>query len=179
MEGGSRSFARDCHNQQPWPMRTPKAIKRGDVITFLPEWRDKGDEKIEFRAAEDYNGDGSLDVVAGVALPFRPVQRVKVSMISTVRVKLASVGNVDHGQPPNRPMYGAERNRIVLVESLAAAAAVCQRFITANDLGAGNWAGGEVYDAAGTLIANVSYNGRIWAGARDMWTPDTKELCTS
>lgn len=30
------------------------------------------------------------------------------------------------------------------------------------DLGGGNWSGGQVYNAEGRVIAEVSYNGRVW-----------------
>lgn len=47
------------------------------------------------------------------------------------------------------------------VSSLREASEVCQRFIKKNDLGGGNWTGGQVYDQ-GKQIAEISYNGRAW-----------------
>jgi|SRR4026209_2819326 len=95
------------------------------------------------------------------------------------KVRLASVGNPDFGQDPRRSMYGAERNKTVGCDSLEAAAELCQQFITTNDLGGGNWAGGEITDASGKVVAHVSYNGRIWEGPRRSWNATTKELCAS
>ena len=79
----------------------------------------------------------------------------------TFTVDLDSRGNPDHGQDPDRPVYGVERET-VRVDSLAQASKVCLAWIEANDLGGGNWTGGDVRDAEGTLVANVSYNGKIW-----------------
>ena len=84
-----------------------------------------------------------------------------------LKVTLKSVGNPDFRQDPTRPMYGCERNQTVEVKSFAEASLVCREFIDRNDLGSGNWAGGDVFDDSGKLIARVSYNGKLWE-------PDTK-----
>lgn len=81
-----------------------------------------------------------------------------------MKVKLASVGNPDFGQDPNRPMWGCEKNRTVTVASYKEASEVCSKFINDNDLGGGNWTGGEIYDDKNKVIAHVSYNGRVWKG---------------
>lgn len=77
-------------------------------------------------------------------------------------VHLASCGNPDFGQIPNKPLHGCEPNHYKNVESLEDAARAVKDFITKNDLGAGNWAGGVVRDKNGKTVARVSYNGRVW-----------------
>jgi len=90
-------------------------------------------------------------------------------------VRLASVGNPDYGQDPDRPIYGAQPNKIVPVASLQEASRECLRFIAHNDLGCGNWDGGQITES-GRVIAHVSYNGRVWEGPCQSWNQDTKEL---
>lgn len=82
-----------------------------------------------------------------------------------MKVVLASVGNPDFNQDPNRPMYGCEKNKEVKVETFKEASETCVKFIIDNDLGSGNWAGGDIKDDTGTVIAMVSYNGRVWKGS--------------
>ena len=43
----------------------------------------------------------------------------------------------------------------------------CREFIDEHDLGGGNWSGGEVYEE-GTLVARVSYNGRVWRPSENL-----------
>jgi len=77
-------------------------------------------------------------------------------------VQLASVGNPDFRQDPNSPLFGCDANSRVPVKTLFEASEACGRFILGNDLGSGNWVGGEVTDAEGKVIAKISYNGRAW-----------------
>lgn len=46
--------------------------------------------------------------------------------------------------------------------SIAEASAACRKFIADNELGGGNWSGGDVQDEAGKVVARISYNGRAW-----------------
>jgi hypothetical protein len=78
------------------------------------------------------------------------------------RVRLASVGNPDFGQNPRVRKYGAEAKRWQKVGSIAEASAACRKFIADNELGGGNWSGGDVQDEAGKVVARISYNGRAW-----------------
>lgn len=41
------------------------------------------------------------------------------------------------------------------------ASQLCQQFIAQNNLGGGNWTGGEIINNKKHVIAYVSYNGRI------------------
>lgn len=71
-------------------------------------------------------------------------------------IELKSCGNPDFGQyTPLSP------TNIVKIKSLADAPKVCGEYIDCYDLGGGNWAGGTVRHDK-TIIARVSYNGRIW-----------------
>jgi hypothetical protein len=77
-------------------------------------------------------------------------------------VQLASLGNIDFGQDPRRSLPGVPKRR-VRVDSLRAASTACRKYIEDNELGGGNWTGGDVIDAATkTVVAHVSYNGRVW-----------------
>lgn len=56
-------------------------IKRGDVVTFKPEWRDDGDDEITFVALEDEDG-GRVRVGAlGVLHSFIPNTVVSVDWL--------------------------------------------------------------------------------------------------
>ena len=78
-----------------------------------------------------------------------------------MEVKLASCGNPDHFQDPDQPMYGCESNHVVTVNTIEEASEECKKFIKRNDLGGGNWIGGDVY-VDNELIAKIAYNGRIF-----------------
>jgi hypothetical protein len=56
-------------------------IKAGQIVTFKPEWMDKGDENITFIAVDDEEN-GRVTVEAQVDLPFKPRQVVSVDMIA-------------------------------------------------------------------------------------------------
>jgi len=80
-----------------------------------------------------------------------------------MKLELASVGNPDFGQDPNKPLYGAVLlNTTLNVDSFEMASLLCRQFIELNDLGAGNWAGGDIKNDEGARIAYVSYNGAVW-----------------
>lgn len=81
-------------------------------------------------------------------------------------VTLASVGNPDHGQDPSRPLPGL-KNVTVAVKTKQEASEACRRFIDENQLGGGNWSGGDVF-SEGNLVARVSYNGRVWRPDEDV-----------
>lgn len=91
-----------------------------------------------------------------------PYPEDKLQESGQLRVRLASVGNPDFGQNPRARKYGAKANRWQKVNSIAEASAACRTFITDNELGGGNWAGGDVQDEAGKIVARISYNGRAW-----------------
>ena len=74
-------------------------------------------------------------------------------------VRLASLGNPDLRQDPTQPISTC---KTVVVSSIAEASRVCLAYIAENDLGMGNWSGGQICDGAGRRVAQVSYNGRVW-----------------
>jgi hypothetical protein len=54
------------------------------------------------------------------------------------------------------------RAQWILVDSIAAASAACMDFISAHELGGGNWNGGQIRNKRNKQIARVSFNGRVW-----------------
>lgn len=93
-----------------------------------------------------------------------------------MKVQLSSVGNPDFNQNPDAPMYGCEPNKLVEVNSFKEASDVCSKFIIKNDLGSGNWSGGQIVDDKGKHIAHVSYNGRVWEGSASQTPFEAKEI---
>ncbi len=75
------------------------------------------------------------------------------------KVILKSCGNPDY-----RQYAPISRKKTVKVKTLREAAAACVKYIDENDLGSGNWDGGQILDATGKQFARVTYNGRV----RDM-----------
>lgn len=53
--------------------------------------------------------------------------------------------------------------QLVPVKSVSEARNKVMQFISENDLGSGNWSGGQIFEN-GKPIAFVSYNGRVWEG---------------
>jgi len=76
-----------------------------------------------------------------------------------MRVLLAAVGNPDFGEPND---IGVPRS-MVPVDSFRSASNAVLGYIKRNNLGGGNWAGGQIFQD-GKMIAHVSYNGRVWKG---------------
>ena len=67
-------------------------------------------------------------------------------------------------------------SRRIPVTSIAEASAI---FCAARDhfgLGGDYTPTPEIVDSSGTVIAHISYNGRIWPGDDLSWTPDTAPL---
>ena len=76
-------------------------------------------------------------------------------------VRLASCGNPDTGQNPYES-FGEAAEEKVYTASIEECQERVMEYIEEYNLGAGNWAGGEVYDGLDNLIGNISYNGRFW-----------------
>jgi len=82
-----------------------------------------------------------------------------------MKLSLASSGNPDYGQDPTQPFHGCNEDTLIEVNTFKEASILCRQYISENNLGSGNWAGGEIFEGA-KVIAQVSYNGRVWqAGA--------------
>jgi hypothetical protein len=74
-----------------------------------------------------------------------------------MKVSLESVNNPDFYMD-NRKISKSFED----VQSLLEAVSACENFIDTNNLGGGNWSGGDVFDDENKLIAHISYNGRVW-----------------
>lgn len=85
-------------------------------------------------------------------------------------VSLNSCGNIDHGENPDAPKFGV-LDDLAYVTSLAEASRAARAYIDTNDLGGGNWTGGDVRDASQVLVARISYNGRVWAASPETSRP--------
>jgi len=96
-----------------------------------------------------------------------PVSRARKPYV----VRLAARGNPDFRQGSTLP---GVRARQVRAADFAEASQHCRAYIAEHDLGGGNWAGGEVRDHTGALVARVSYNGKVWPPGP--WAPEVKPL---
>lgn len=76
-------------------------------------------------------------------------------------VFLSSVGNPLLGQNASKPLPKTQVQK-VMVHSLLEARTMVLEYIRDGKLGIGNWNGGAVTRQNGTLLAYISYNGRIW-----------------
>ncbi len=74
---------------------------------------------------------------------------------------LSATGNPDRGQYGD---IGVPTQRVQVASYVEASKAV-RTYIQAYALGGGNWTGGEL-SLDGKPVAHVSYNGRVWEGAR-------------
>lgn len=91
-----------------------------------------------------------------------------------MRVQLASVGNPDFRQDPDKPLFGCESDKLIAVTTFRQAREACMQFISDNELGSGNWSGGKITDENENTIAYVSFNGRVWDG--EPWQSEVKEI---
>lgn len=73
------------------------------------------------------------------------------------QINLSSVPNFDFNER-NTPADPATASASTFDEC----SKICRQYITDNDLGSGNWNGGQIIDENGNQVARVSYNGRIW-----------------
>lgn len=84
------------------------------------------------------------------------------------------------GNGPRRPYTvrlaagGVGRPRTVRARDFAEASQRVRRYIEQHDVGSSNWAGGDVRDHTGALVARVSYNGRVWPP--EQWHPGLKPV---
>lgn len=72
-------------------------------------------------------------------------------------VVLSAYGDIDRGGNPGFPIC---QGRVEKLSALAEIPGVCREYISENNLGAGQWAGGQVFKG-GKQIAEASYNGRV------------------
>ena len=87
-------------------------------------------------------------------------------------VQLESAGNVDFEEDPD---VAYSRPMMLGVESLEEASIAAQRYRDAYGLGGGNWIPAKIIDTAtGDVVAEVSYNGKVWPAVA--WRPGLKPL---
>ena len=73
-------------------------------------------------------------------------------------VILSAHGNPDHYESPFKEVADGA---VVHCESIEECQAAVRKYIADNDLGGGNWTGGDVYQH-GEIVGSISYNGRYW-----------------
>jgi len=80
-----------------------------------------------------------------------------------------SVPNPDFGQTraPSRPFRWRG-------DTLQDAAAAAHEYISANELGGGNWPKILIYDETGNEVAEISYNCRVWPPGG--WKPGVEPI---
>ena len=79
------------------------------------------------------------------------------------QVILSACGNIDHGENPDDNVVNGIRvlRRIAKATSINECQRIVREYIEDNDLGAGNWTGGNVFKGK-KKIGYISYNGRYW-----------------
>ena len=87
-------------------------------------------------------------------------------------VRLAATGNPDFQQYYGEGVMAPTQE--VRVKHVDEAIEACRAYINEHDLGSGNWTGGQITDAAGNVIAKISYNLRVWPPGP--WTTDLKPI---
>ena len=79
-----------------------------------------------------------------------------------MKVKLSAVRNPDFrtGRPSDidAPMPKDEERNCTSVEE---ASMICRAWLDGNELGGGNWTGGQITDG-NNIVGRISYNGRFW-----------------
>lgn len=83
----------------------------------------------------------------------------KAKITNQCFVVLMACGNVDFRQSINEPFADTE---MYPINNFQQAVNHCMSYIIDNDLGGGNWLGGQVINPKGEILAEISYNGRVW-----------------
>ena len=80
------------------------------------------------------------------------------------KVILSALGNPEHNEDPFRNIVNGKviKSKILKRPTVKACQNAVLQYIEKNDLGAGNWTGGKVYDANDEYVGRISYNGRFW-----------------
>ena len=78
---------------------------------------------------------------------------------SCLVVVCSSCGNPDFRQNPNESISETIN---IPCKTFGEASKACTTYIEDNELGSGNWSGGQIYHPTKGYIAFVSYNGRVW-----------------
>ena len=91
---------------------------------------------------------------------------------SAFAVVCKSVGNPSYLQNEDEPVSD---EMVFAIDNLKEASEICRKYLTAFNLGGGNWAGGQVYHPTIGLIANISFNGRVWKLDNSRFSDDDLE----
>ena len=83
-------------------------------------------------------------------------------------LSISTCGNPDHGQDPDRPLYGTPEELKVTASTLVELIRQVRQFQVEYDVGGGNWMNPQVFKNR-KPIGWMSYNGRIWS--EQTWTP--------
>ena len=84
----------------------------------------------------------------------------KGKMMVDFEVELGAEPNPDFDRSSHEGTVNIKKHR-VKVKSMSEARDKVVKFIMDNDLGSGNWVGGDIYQY-GKKVGYISYNGRIW-----------------
>ncbi len=82
-------------------------------------------------------------------------------MIPTLKVRLASRGDVDHGQDPYKPVMECPDDEYIDVLTIFEARNLCRRYIEDYALTGSQWEGGQVVGLDGEHLALIRYNGKV------------------
>ena len=74
------------------------------------------------------------------------------------KVTLTAHGNIDHNQNPYEMIVPME---VAKCDTIEECQKVVRDFIEENNLGGGNFTGGQVYEG-NVKVGYISYNGRFW-----------------
>lgn len=80
------------------------------------------------------------------------------------KVILSAAGNPDHNENPFSNVVKGKiiKGRVAKRPTIEACRKAVIDYIDRNDLGAGNWTGGKVYNSDDEYVGYISYNGRFW-----------------
>lgn len=78
--------------------------------------------------------------------------------------------------PTREPLVAVVGNRYHAVTSWRDVSVAYRRTIEALDLGSSRAPACDILDGTGQIVAHVSYNGRVWLGARRDWQPGSQPL---
>ena len=80
------------------------------------------------------------------------------------KILLQACGNPDHMENPygNIVNGNAVRENQKICDTIKECQLAAREYIEENDLGAGNWSGGFVFDENNNQVGYVSYNGKYW-----------------
>lgn len=62
-------------------------IKKGNEVRILPEWQDKGDDKLIWIAVDDEENGRVMIAPINLDIPIKPQSVVRVSQIELVQVR--------------------------------------------------------------------------------------------